>query len=83
MATELSNDDLDDLEVELAQVEQTLRLLADEQVDPDQAVVWLDQQPSVTELGVDSAPAEIEAPGSEADESLAPIVELPLRTPVD
>ena len=65
MASELTNDDLDDLEVELAQIEQTLRLLDDEQVDPRQAVEWM---PS---MDGDEDPA--------ADGHLADVVELPNR----
>lgn len=93
MSTELTNDDLDELEVTLAQVEQTLRLLADEQVDPEQAVAWLDEVGSTASPSPDLAAA----PGSQGPDrldpsetvphgttpeaaSLAEVVELPTRT---
>ena len=69
MSSELTNDDLDDLEVELAQVEQTLRLLDDENVDPDAAVEWL------AEETVDSDVEDVDE-----DVPLAPVVELHNRT---
>jgi len=69
MSSELTNDDLDDLEVELAQVEQTLRLLDDENVDPNAAVEWL------TEETVDSDVDDVDDDGP-----LAPVVELHNRT---
>lgn len=63
MASDLTNDNLDDLEVELAQVEQTLRLLDDEQVDPVQAIAW---------ISTDTAEGDGDGP-------LAPVVVLPIR----
>lgn len=79
MSRELTNDDLDDLEVELAQVEQTLRLLADDHVDPVQSIEWLSR---TTDLGS----AEHGAPdlGSTVDElddgeTLAAVVKFPGR----
>ena len=94
MSTELTNDDLDELEVTLAQVEQTLRLLADEQVDPEQAVAWLDEagstaSPSATDLAAASGsqgpdrldPSEAVPHGTTPEAaSLAEVVELPTRT---
>ncbi|MDG2111287.1 MAG: hypothetical protein P8N02_01585 [Actinomycetota bacterium] len=80
MSSELTNDDLDDFEVELAQVEQTLRLLADDQVDPAQVLEWVDRSAGVTDA-VDASEGTAE---NEADDQpLAPVVELPIRFVTD
>ena len=70
----LTNDDLDELEVELAQVEQSLRLLDDEAVDPDAAIAWLREPVSDPEAAASEnlgEPAPTEEPPEPAFESSA------------
>ncbi|GEM_PF-6935592 len=92
MSSELTNDDLDDLEVELAQVEQTLRLLDDEAVAPTAAVEWLADEPVEVRVADDGLVADEDRPTQSAqspepeesgdvdDTPLAPVVELHNRT---
>lgn len=90
MSSELTNDDLDEFEVELAQVEQTLRLLADDHVDPSQVLEWMDhsaEDNGVDTHGVDThhvdddivATAPAHTGTDDDDRPLAPVVDLPTR----
>ena len=82
MSSELTNDDLDDFEVELAQVEQTLRLLADDQVDPAQVLEWVDRSVDTTDAG-HATETDDSAEDATDDQPLAPVVELPTRFVTD